>query len=77
MAKPPAHLPSTGLAFTDGKQVSVGATGEKHPRGAISLVNVAYSAALTWNNPQVKDLESQALVPMFGEHPIDQWRHRG
>ena len=29
------------LAFTDGLPVAVGATGEKHPRGAMSLVNVA------------------------------------
>jgi len=59
------------LAFTDGKPVGVGATGEKHSRGAMSLVNVAWSGALTWNNPQMKLLEDQALVPMFGEHPIE------
>jgi len=39
------------LAFTDGRAVSVGATGEKHSRGAMSLVNVAYNAVLTWSNP--------------------------
>jgi len=59
------------LAFTDGRPVSVGATGEKHPRGAMSLVNVAYNAVLTWSNPQIKQLERQALVPMFGEHPVE------
>jgi cytochrome c peroxidase len=59
------------LAFTDGRAVGVGATGEKHPRGAMSLVNVAYSAALTWNNPEMKSLEKQALIPMFGEHPVE------
>ena len=37
----------------------------------MSLVNVAYSAALTWSNPQMKSLEKQALVPMFGDHPIE------
>src|SRR5471030_1737506 len=36
------------LAFSDGKKVSVGSTGESHPRNAMSLVNIAYSAALTW-----------------------------
>ena len=35
------------LAFTDGRAVGVGATGEHHSRGAMSLVNVAYAAALT------------------------------
>src|SRR5271169_3219018 len=59
------------LAFTDGRAVGVGATGESHSRGAMSLVNVAYSAALTWSNPQMKHLENQALTPMFGDHPVE------
>lgn len=59
------------LAFTDGRAVGLGATGESHSRSAMSLVNVAYSAALTWSNPEMKSLEKQALVPMFGEHPVE------
>jgi len=59
------------LAFTDGRAVAIGATGESHPRGAMSLVNVAYSAVLTWSNPRMRALEDQALVPMFGEHPVE------
>jgi cytochrome c peroxidase len=59
------------LAFTDGLAVAVGATGERHPRGAMSLVNVAYSAVLTWSNPGITSLEQQALIPMFGEHPVE------
>jgi cytochrome c peroxidase len=59
------------LAFTDGRAVSAGATGELHSRGAMSLVNVAYSAALTWSNPRMKTLEDQARVPMFGDHPVE------
>jgi cytochrome c peroxidase len=59
------------LAFTDGLPVSVGATGQLHSRSAMSLVNVAYSAALTWSNPPTKELEDQALVPMFGDHPVE------
>ena len=59
------------LAFPDGRAVGVGATGESHSRSAMSLVNIAYSAVLTWSNPQMKLLEEQALVPMFGEHPIE------
>ena len=42
------------LAFTDGRATSVGATGEMHPRSAMSLVNVAYSAALTWSDPALR-----------------------
>ena len=59
------------LAFTDGRPVGLGATGESHSRGAMSLVNVAWSAALTWSNPEMRSLEKQALVPMFGEHPVE------
>jgi cytochrome c peroxidase len=59
------------LAFTDGREVSAGATGQLHSRSAMSLVNVAYSAALTWSDPQMKNLEDQARVPMFGDHPVE------
>jgi cytochrome c peroxidase len=59
------------LAFTDGKPQAVGAIGEVHPRGAMSLVNIAYGAALTWSNPNESSLEHQALTPMFGEHPVE------
>lgn len=59
------------LAFTDGKPRAVGSTGETHPRGAMSLVNVAYSPVLTWANPNMRQLEAQALVPMFGDHPVE------
>jgi cytochrome c peroxidase len=58
-------------AFTDGKPQAVGATGEKHPRKSMSLVNVAYSPVLTWANVNMRKMESQALVPMFGEHPVE------
>ncbi|MCF4969789.1 methanobactin export MATE transporter MbnM [Nostoc sp. CMAA1605] len=59
------------LAFTDGKSVAVGATGEKHPRSSMSLANIGYNPVLTWANPFMTSLEHQALVPMFGEHPVE------
>ena len=59
------------LAFTDGKARGEGTTGERHPRGAMSLANIAYSAALTWANPTLVSLEEQALVPMFGTDPVE------
>lgn len=65
------------LAFTDGRAVGVGATGESHSRGAMSLVNIAYSAVLTWSNPEMRKLEDQALVPMFGEHPVEMGLRKG
>jgi cytochrome c peroxidase len=59
------------LAFTDARATARGATGQDHPRSAMSLVNVAYSSVLTWNNPLLHSLERQTLVPMFSEHPIE------
>lgn len=58
-------------AFTDGRNVSVGATGERHPRSSMSLANVAYSATLAWANPSLTTLEDQAVVPMFNDRPIE------
>ncbi len=37
----------------------------------MGLVNVAYNAVLTWSNPRMTELERQALVPMYGEHPVE------
>jgi len=58
-------------AFADPLPRGVGATGEMHPRGSMSLANVVYTPALTWVNPNMRTLEAQALIPMFGEHPIE------
>lgn len=58
-------------AFTDGRAVSTGATGETGSRSAMSLANVAYLPVLTWQNPQLTSLEVQALIPLFGEHPVE------
>ena len=59
------------LAFTDGRARGLGSTGERHPRGAMSLVNVAYRDALTWANPTLRSLEEQVLVPLFGTDPVE------
>ncbi len=59
------------FAFTDAKPRAIGATGEVHPRGSMSLINVAYRETLTWADPTPASLEDQALVPMFGEHPVE------
>src|SRR5262245_62135349 len=58
-------------AFTDGRAASVGSTGQVHRRGSMSLGNGAYAQALTWANPTVTRLEDQALVPMYGDQPIE------
>jgi cytochrome c peroxidase len=58
-------------AFADTRPVGVGSTGEKHTRGPMSLVNVAYASTLTWADPTLTRLEQQALVPMYGTHPVE------
>ena len=63
------HQPAR--AFTDGRARALGSTGESHPRSAMSLANVAYSASLTWADPGKRALEEQMLVPMTNEHPVE------
>ena len=58
-------------AFTEDRTVSVGNTGEFHPRNSMSLANVAYSPTLNWANPTTTHLELQVLIPMFGESPVE------
>jgi len=59
------------LAFTDGRAQAEGSTGQAHARGSMSLAGVAYAPTLTWANPLMTTLEKQALVPMFGETPVE------
>ena len=59
------------LAFTDGRAQGLGSTGELHPRSAMSLTNIAYAARLTWANNVLEHLEDQALVPLFGDDPVE------
>ena len=59
------------LAFTDGKAVSTGATGQNTPRSAMSIANSVYHPTLTWARPDLTSLELQAAVPMFGTNPIE------
>jgi cytochrome c peroxidase len=56
-------------AFTDARARAVGSTGETHPRGAMSLANVAYAASLTWIDAGQRSLEDQMLVPLLGDTP--------
>ena len=59
------------LAFTEGKARAVGSTGQVHPRGSMSLANVAYAATLTWGHPFLDSLERQSQLPMFGDTPVE------
>jgi len=59
------------LAFTDGRAVAIGATGQTTPRNSPSVANAAWRATLTWANPALVTLERQMENPLFGEDPIE------
>jgi len=58
-------------AFAEPLPTSIGSTGQVHFRNAMSLTNVAYNNTQTWSNNVVVHLEQQALLPMFGEDPVE------
>ena len=58
-------------AFSDGRAVAVGATGEALPHNALALANVAYNLSFGWDTPGVRTLEAQMLQPLFNQHPIE------
>ncbi|HEY8122062.1 MAG TPA: MbnH family di-heme enzyme [Myxococcota bacterium] len=58
-------------AFTDGRARALGATGELHPRSAMSLANVAYNQRFGWEDPETSSLEQQAAIPMLNVAPIE------
>jgi len=59
------------LAFTDGLPLAIGSTGDVHPRNSMSLTNAGYASTLAWASDILVELEQQALVPMFGEDPVE------
>lgn len=60
------------LAFTDGEPTSLGTTGQRTRTNSMSIVNSGYAATLTHANFVLTDFERQALVPLFGEDPVEQ-----
>lgn len=58
-------------AFTDGRALSMGSTGELTRRSSMSLVNVAYNATLNWADARLTLLEDQARGPLFGTDPVE------
>ncbi len=59
------------FGFADARNVPVGSTGEAHTRNSMSLANVGYQTTLNWGDPNTRTLEAQALIPMFGIHPVE------
>lgn len=58
-------------AFADAQARPAGITGERHPRNAMGLGNVAYHATQTWANPALLTLERQIPNPVFGTEPVE------
>jgi cytochrome c peroxidase len=58
-------------AFTDGRALAQGATGQPTANGAMSLANVAYNVSFGWAKPDVQSLEAQMLEPLLNEHPVE------
>lgn len=58
-------------AFTDPRGVSVGATGEPLRRQAMTLDRAGELGRLTWANPHLDSLQSQALIPLFTDAPVE------
>ncbi len=58
-------------AFTDGLRTSRGAQGDRLPRNAPSLVNVAWAPALGWLDEGVTTLEAQMRKPLFATTPVE------
>jgi cytochrome c peroxidase len=66
-----ASCHAQALAFTDGKALAVGSTGDVLPRSSMSLTNIAYSPVLTWGNHRRTTLTDQMLIPMFAVDPVE------
>ena len=59
------------FGFADARNIPVGSTGEAHTRNSMSLANVGYFLPLGWADPLTPRLELQALIPMFGDVPVE------
>ena len=59
------------FGFADARNIPLGSTGEPHPRNSPGIANSAYLRVFTWADPLTISLETQALVPMFGDRPVE------
>ncbi len=57
--------------FTDGRVTGEGVGGAQGRRNAMALGNAAYMPTLGWANPTTTSLERHALIPIFGEAPVE------
>lgn len=59
------------MAFANGEGTAAGVHGDRGRMNVPSLANAAYMPALTWANPALTALEAHALVPLFGQDPVE------
>jgi cytochrome c peroxidase len=57
--------------FADGNATRPGVHGDPGRRNVPGLANVGWQRRLTWADPSLTDLETQALVPLLGEQPVE------
>lgn len=57
--------------FADGNATRPGVHGDPGRRNVPGLANVGWMTHLTWADPRNDTLEAQALVPLFGERPVE------
>lgn len=69
MACASCHKPQK--AFTDGRRVAIGVTGQRHALNTPGLVNVSCLAVLTWRDPNQRSLATQSSIPLFSRHPVE------
>jgi len=58
-------------SFSEGLSFAVGSTGEKNRRNAATLVNLAFNRSFTWGNAELRHLEEQIVIPLFGTEPLE------
>ena len=58
-------------AFSEPLAQSVGSTGQLHRRNALALVNVAYNNTQTWAHDGLQHIETQLMLPLFGDNPVE------
>ncbi len=60
------------FAFTDRRSLPRGVTGQELPRNSPPVLYAGIFTKLTWVNPVLDSLETQILVPLYGENPPEQ-----
>ncbi len=66
-----ANCHSQRRGFADSTRTHPGVHGDAGRRNVQGLANVGYLTPLTWGDNRLATLEQQALVPIFGDDPVE------